>query len=135
MSTTPKAIVKKFYESDFVNNSNLVEEFFHPEVSLIWNRTDGVSNLDFDALISLFAEIRRTYSDLRIDISHLLPHKNFVTVRYCAVRVLDDEEEVGIAHFIAIWEIKDGKIYKGFQVSQPISEMDEVKDRYEAVMI
>lgn len=134
MTTTAKDIVKGFYESDFIGNPNLVSEFFHPEVSLVWNNSDGVSTMDFQEIEKLFEEIRRTYSELRIEISHLIACDNQVTVRYFASRMLEDEEEeIGIAHFMVIWEVKDGKIFKGFQISQPASKADEVSNTYHLV--
>jgi hypothetical protein len=30
-----------------------------------------------------------------------------------------------MAHFIAIWEIKDGKMFKGYQISQAADETPE----------
>lgn len=134
MNTTAKDIVKDFYESDFIGNPDLVANFFHPEVSLVWNNSDGVSVMSYKDIHKLFEEIRRTYSELRIEVSHIIACENQVTVRYFASRMLeDDEEEIGIAHFMAIWEVKDGKIYKGFQISQPASKSDEVTNTYHLV--
>jgi len=136
MSTAPKEIVKRFYESDFIKEENLLEQFFHPEFSLVWNNSDGISVLNYEDMRGFFQEIRRTYSDLQIEISHLLPSDNQVTIRYYAKRYLEDQEEdINIAHFIAIFEIKEGKIFKGFQISQPISTTDEIKDFYTPVKI
>lgn len=136
MSTAPKEIVKKFYESDFIKEENLLEQFFHPEFLLVWNNSDGISVLNYEDMRGFFQEIRRTYSDLQIEISHLLPSDNQVTIRYYAKRYLEDQEEdINIAHFIAIFEIKEGKIFKGFQISQPISTTDEIKDFYTPVKI
>lgn len=134
MNTTAKDIVKNFYESDFITNPNLMKDFFHPEVSLIWNNSEGLSIMNYDELGKFFEEIRRTYSELKIEISHLISCKNQVTVRYFASRMLEDqEEEIGIAHFMAIWEVKDGKIHKGYQISQPASKTDEITNTYHLV--
>jgi len=38
----------------------------------IWNNADGLSITHFDDLIQFFTEIKRTYNDLRIEVSHLL---------------------------------------------------------------
>ena len=38
--------------------------------------------MNYDDLIAFFLEIRRTYNDLRIEISHLLQDGKHVTIRY-----------------------------------------------------
>ncbi|MCF1191703.1 hypothetical protein LRR18_08910 [Mangrovimonas sp. AS39] len=32
--------------------------------------------------------------------------------------VENDDEETALAHYISIWELKDGKLFKGFEISQ-----------------
>lgn len=125
-----KEIVKAFYESDFVKNKNLLEDFLHSEVLLLWNNSNGLSTFKFEDLKHFFEEIRRTYSELRVEISHLLSCENQVTIRYYVARIMEDEEEIGIAHFMTIWEVKDNKLYRGYQISQPVSKMDEVNQTY-----
>lgn len=120
MNSKPKNIVADFYQTDIVNNKTIMNDFFHPEISLTWNSSDGLTTMNYEDLNAFFNEIRRTYSDLTIEVSHLIPSEEYVTVCYDAKRILDDsEEEVAIAHFMTLWEVKDGKLYRGYQISQP----------------
>ena len=60
------------------------------------------------------------YETLRFETSHLLQDENMVTIRYTSyfTTVENPNEEMPLAHFTTIWEVKDDKIIKGFQMSQ-----------------
>lgn len=137
MSKSAKEIVKDFYNSDLLNDSTVLEQFFHPDMVLIWNSSDGLTIMHFEEIVEFFSEIRRTYNDFRSEISHLLEDDNHVTIRYkYYVRTIENpEEELGIAHFIAIWEIKDNKLYRGYQVSQPVTDKDDTNESYHKVKV
>jgi predicted SnoaL-like aldol condensation-catalyzing enzyme len=137
MSKTAKEIVKKFYRSNILKDDMILETYFHPDLILIWNSANGLSIMNFDDLMTFFTEIRRTYVDLRIEVSHVLADDNHVTIRYkYYVRTFENpDEEMGISHFIAIWEVKDGKMYRGYQVSQPVTENDDTEESYHRVKV
>ena len=137
MSNKAKEIVRDFYRSDILKDKTVLERFFHPELVLIWNSPIGLSILHYDELVSFFDEIRRTYNDLRLEVSHLLADEEFVTIRYkYYVRTMENpDEEMGIAHFIAIWEVKDGKIFRGHQVSQPVTDNDDTNKSYHRIKV
>lgn len=132
-----KEVVRNFYKADILKDEGVLKKFYHPEAILIWNSNDGLTIMNYDDLDAFFSEIRRTYNDLRIEVSHLLEDEQFVTIRYkYYVRTIENpEEELGIAHFIAIWEIKDGQMYRGYQVSQPVTELDDTTESYHKVKI
>lgn len=137
MSKNAKEIVRDFYRSDILKDGSILEEFFHEDLVLIWNSTNGLSILNFDDLGAFFAEIKRTYYDLRLEVSHLLADDNYVTIRYkYYIRTIENpDEELGISHFIAIWEVKDGKIYRGHQISQPVNDNDDTTESYHRVKV
>ena len=137
MSKTAKEIVRSFYLEDLLKDPTVLDRFFHPEMVLLWNNSDGLTIMHFDDIIEFFSEIRRTYQDFRLEISHLLEDDNHVTIRYkYYVKTIENpDEELGIAHFIAIWEVKDDKLYRGYQISQPVTEMDETNGSYHKVKV
>ncbi|MAN59462.1 MAG: hypothetical protein CMC08_06470 [Flavobacteriaceae bacterium] len=137
MSTRAKEVVRNFYQSDLLKDEEVLERFFDPEVVLIWNSTEGLSILHYGDLASFFSEIRRTYDDLRVEVSHILEDEGHVTVRYkYYIKTIENpDEELGIAHFIAIWEVKNGKIFRGYQVSQPVTENDDTTESYHKVKV
>jgi predicted SnoaL-like aldol condensation-catalyzing enzyme len=137
MKNTAKETVRKFYRSDILKDPTILQTYFHPEVVLIWNSANGLTIMNFDDIVNFFAEVRRTYDDLRIEVSHLLADDNHVTIRYkYYIRTIENpDEELGIAHFIAIWEVKDGKMYRGYQVSQPVTDKDDTAESYHKVKV
>ncbi len=137
MSNKAKEIVRDFYRSDILRDDTVMERFFHPELILIWNSANGLSIMHYDDIINFFEEVRRTYNDLRLEVSHLLADGDHVTIRYkYYVRTMENpDEELGIAHFIGIWEVKDGKLYRGHQVSQPVTDNDDTNKSYHKVKV
>lgn len=137
MSKNAKEIVREFYKSDLLKDREILEKFFHPELVLIWNSADGLTIMHYDDMVGFFSEIRRTYDDIRIELSHLLEDSGHVTVRYkYYIKTIENpDEELGIAHFICIWEVKDGKLYRGYQISQPVTDKDDTSESYHKVKI
>jgi ketosteroid isomerase-like protein len=137
MSKSAKEIVKEFYLSAILKDESILENYFHKDIELIWNSTEGLTILHYDDLNTFFEEIRRTYEDTRAEVSHILEDGNFVTIRYkYYVRTIENpDEELGIAHFICIWEVKDGKFIKGHQVSQPVMSIDDTDKSYHKVKV
>lgn len=137
MSKKAKDIVKGFYKSDILKDETVLERYFHPELLLIWNSANGLSIMNYEDVVNFFAEVRRSYNDLRIEVSHLLADGPHVTIRYkYYIRTMENpDEELGIAHFIAIWEVKDDKLYRGYQVSQPVTDKDDTSESYHRVKV
>jgi hypothetical protein len=137
MSKNAKEIVRGFYQSDILKDDSVLDRFFHKDLVLIWNSVDGLTIMNYDDIVDFFAEIRRSYHDLRVEVSHLLQDDNHITIRYkYYIRTMENpDEELGIAHFIAIWEVKDGKMYRGYQVSQPVTDKDDTSESYHRVKV
>ncbi|RXJ51290.1 nuclear transport factor 2 family protein [Gelidibacter gilvus] len=117
---SPKQIVKNFYESDLASDSQLISTYMHEDCQVHWNSSTGYKVLDYDGMDRFFSNIRVAYHSLRPQISHLLQDKNHVTIRYTMFvsTIEDPENELPLANFISIWEIKDGKLYRGYEISQ-----------------
>ena len=137
MNNKAKELVRDFYRSDILKDETVLERFFHPQSVLLWNSPNGLTTMHYNDLVSFFDEVRRSYCDLRLEVSHLLADGNHVTIRYkYYVRIMENpDEELGIAHFIAIWEVKDGKIFRGHQVSQPVTDKDDTTESYHRVKV
>ncbi len=137
MTMTAKEIVKNFYKTDLLGDDLALDQYFHKDLVLIWNSADGLTIMHFDDIANFFSEIRRTYADTRIEVSHLLEDDGHVTMRYkYYVKTIENpDEELGIAHFIVIWEVKDGKLYRGYQISQPATDKDDTQESYHRVKV
>lgn len=116
----PKEIVLDFYKSDVILNKDQVKEFLHPDLLIEWNSTKGFVLLNYQDVLNLTEELNRSYVRSKIRISHIIEEGNTVSVRYSHfVKTIENpREEMLLAHFFVIWEIKDNKLFKGFQMSQ-----------------
>jgi ketosteroid isomerase-like protein len=115
-----KEIVKDFYKSNALRDRALFDSYIHPDVSLEWNSSKGFLQMNREELLNLTDELKKSYHSSRVHINHLLEEDGVVTVRYVHhVKTIENSrEEMILAHFIVIWELKDGKLYRGYQMSQ-----------------
>ena len=115
-----KEIVQKFYKSDALIDSQVIKDFLHPEVLVEWNSSKGFVELNYDSLVNLSAELSKAYVRSKVRISHILSENDLISVRYSHfVKTIENpREEMLLAHFMVIWQIKDNKLFRGYQMSQ-----------------
>lgn len=123
----PKQCVKEFYASDFYKDPTSIKNYLHPEAVLFWNSSVGFNKMNYDDICNLSKELSRTYVSLRTEVSHLLQEDSAVAIRftYYVKTIENPEEELPMAHFVAIWEMKDNKLFKGYQISQQADDSPE----------
>ncbi len=116
----PKKFVEQFYKSDALIDPEIMSAYIHPEIEIEWQSSKGLIVLDREKLLALTAELSRAYMRSKARVSHILQDGNFITVRYSHyIKTIENpREEMLLAHFMVIWEIKDDKLYRGFQMSQ-----------------
>ncbi|WP_348824825.1 nuclear transport factor 2 family protein [Flavobacterium aestuarii] len=97
-----------------------MKEYLHPECILDWNSSKGFIQMDYKAILNLTNEISRAYVRTKARISHIIEEENVVSVRFSHyVKTIENpREEMLLAHIMIIWEIKDNKLYRGYQMSQ-----------------
>ena len=117
---TAKEIVQNFYKSDVLLDQNALESCLHPDVILDWNSSKGFLQMNREEILALSAELGVAYVRSKIRISHILEEEDQIAVRYSHfVKTFENpREEMLLAHFMVIWEIKDDKLFRGFQMSQ-----------------
>ena len=135
MSSEGKKIVSAFYSSDFFNKNQQVEKYLHPEMELFWNARTGYSHMRRDDVAAVTSEAAKSFDSVRCEITHLLQEGNNVTIRFTfyITTIENPNEEMPAAHFVAIWELKDGLMYKGYQMSQPAEEAPEAMISYNGI--
>ena len=116
----PKNLVIEFYKSDAIINASLIEKYLHPEIILDWHSSQGFIQMNYDDILKLSSDLGRAYVRSKVKISQILEEGNSVSLRYSHyVKTMENpREEMLLAHFFVIWEIKDNLIYRGFQMSQ-----------------
>jgi predicted SnoaL-like aldol condensation-catalyzing enzyme len=117
---TPKKIVQDFYKSDALINSDIMDSFLHPDIILDWNSSRGFIQMRRDQIIEISNDLSKAYVRTKVRISHILQEGDLVSVRYSHyVKTIENpREEMLLGLFIVIWEIKEGKLYRGYQMSQ-----------------
>lgn len=127
MGLKTKEVVKGFYESNFYKDKEVLMKYLHPEVELTWYGTTGLKKLNLEEIAAISRELAASYESLGAKIDKVLTKKEEAAIHFTYfVRTIENpEEEMTLAHFVAMWELKDGKLYKGVQISQLGEEVDE----------
>lgn len=115
-----KKIVMDFYKSDALIDSDIMASYLHPEILLNWHNSKGFLQLKCGEILALTHGLKIAYIRSKVRISHILAEGNLVSVRYSHfVKTLENpREEMLLAHMMVIWEIKDDKLFRGYQMSQ-----------------
>ncbi len=117
---TSKEVVINFFNSDIANDINVIEKYYHNECEVHWNSSQGYKFRDFNDTVEFFKRITESYDSLRFELSHLLEDNHVVTARYTLfASTIETEEEIPLAHYVSIFELKDNKLFRVYDMSQP----------------
>jgi ketosteroid isomerase-like protein len=128
-----KEIVKAFYNSDLANDASVIPQFFHEDCELHWSSSQGFTLLKYDDIVTFFEGTRKSYDSLRFEFTHLIESSNTVVTRHTLIAktIENPDTEIVLARFSTIWEIKDDKLYRGYEISQLADETHaEAMDSY-----
>ena len=117
-----KKIILDFYKSESLINPTVLATYLHDDILLEWNSSTGFIKMNREDLLSLASELSRSYIRSKVEISHIVKEGNLISVRYShSVKTFENPREtILLANFMVIWELKDDKLYRGFQMSQLI---------------
>jgi|SRR5690554_7024288 len=112
--------VKKFYSSAGILSKTYCLDVLHEDVTLEWFSSKGHLILDQADILALSKDLKHSYYDLRAEVHETIAQENKVMILYTYyVRTLENpDEELLLATFFTAWELKDGKFFKGYQMSQ-----------------
>lgn len=132
-----KSIVKAFYDSDLANDVDIVSKFFHKDCEMYWDSSHGYMFLKYNDIVNFFEGTRKSYNVLRFQFSHILEDKEFVTTRHTlyANTIENPDDEVALAHFTSIWELKDNKLYRCHEISQQADTKTLESDSFSEIKI
>lgn len=127
MASSGKEIVEDFYTSDFYQDIEVLKKFLHPQVELSWYGTTGLKKLNLDEISAISHELAHSFESLRAEVENVISEKGKTAIQFTYyVRTIENpEEEMPLAHFMAIWELKGDKLYRGVQISQLGEEVNE----------
>lgn len=117
---TAKKIVQEYFKSDAFINVSEMDSFLHEDFLIEWHSSKGFVKLNKQEVLNLTKEISTSYIRTKVKMHSILQDKNQVAVRYSHfVKTIENpREEMLLAHFFAIWEIKENKLYRCYQMSQ-----------------
>jgi hypothetical protein len=117
---SPKELVQSFYQSDALYNSKTLDTFLHPEVVLEWNSSKGFLKKDRQGLLQMANDLKIGYETFVVQIHQIVAEDNLVSVHYTHFgTTIENPNQINrLAFFFAIWQIQDGKLYRGYQMSQ-----------------
>ena len=117
-----KKIILDFYKSEALINPTILASYLHDDIVFEWNSSTGFIQMNREDLLKLASELSRSYIRSKVKISHLVKEGNLVSVRYVHfVKTIENPREyILLANFMVIWEIKDEKLYRGYQISQVV---------------
>ncbi|WP_372474822.1 nuclear transport factor 2 family protein [Capnocytophaga sp. ARDL2] len=117
---TARNIVVKFYESAGILSKNYLLDILHEDVQMEWYSSKGYLVLDYNDILAMSKDMRSTYDNLRTEIIEVVAEGDKISIvhSYYVRTIENPEEEIILATFFTIWEVKDGKLFKGIQMSQ-----------------
>lgn len=115
-----RKLVQEFYKPDVMLDTEAMDGFLHDDLLIDWNSTKGFLQMNKQDILALTVELHKAYIRSKIRISHIVAEGDTVAVRYSHfVKTIENpREDILLAHFFVIWEVKDGKLFRGYQMSQ-----------------
>ena len=127
MGLKTKEVVEKFYQSNFYKDEDVLKSYLHPDVELSWYGTTGLRKLNLSGISEISEQLAKSYETLRAEIEKIVVDKENAAIHftYHVTTIENPDEEMPLAHFVAMWELKDGKLFKGVQISQLGEEVED----------
>ena len=115
-----KKFIQDFYKSEALINSKLLETYLHPDFIMEWNGHNGILKMNKKEWLDYTLASERTYIRFKAKIIHFLVDKDLVSINYSLyVRIVENpREELYLTDFMTIWEMKDDKFYRCYQMSR-----------------
>jgi hypothetical protein len=131
-----KEIVKTFYDLDLVKDDGVLS-YYHKDCKLNWNSSKGFRELNYKGMENMLEDLKKSFISFKPRLSHLLEDGNMVTARYTVyvTSIERPKKEDPLAHFITIWEVKEGKLYKGYEISQLADDSSESLNSYAEIKV
>lgn len=116
----PKEFITAFYKSDALYNPVTMKDYLHDAIVFEWYSSKGFFSRDKSSLLQLAADLNKAYDSSVVHIHDVIAEEQKISVRYThhASTIENPSQYIVLAHFIVHWELKDGKLFRGWQMSQ-----------------
>lgn len=114
-------IVEELYVKGGLRNKELLNKILHSDFVLNWDSSVGLKTMNKNDVLDMADELKANYQDFKINVVDTVSSNNKLVVRYThqASTIENPSELFTIAKVIVIWDIENGQITKGYQISKP----------------
>jgi len=118
---TEKEIIEFLYKNDGMRNSDFLNTIIPEDFTLEWDSSHGLVLMDKNAILNLALELKQNFIESIFEISHFVHENNTFVVKYNhkVTTIENPKEYMLLAKMVAIWDFKEGKLHKGYQISKP----------------
>lgn len=120
--------VVELLESDYYKDTSLLKEFFHDTAVIHWKSSDETYELNLEGFGKLTQEMGKSFINMTAEFHDVInTSQETITHFTYFVESIESEELHALAHFMAIWKIKDDKIIRAEIMSLPAEDDIVVK--------
>lgn len=117
---SPKEIIQDYFNKQAVLNPKVLKDFLHPELQIEWVSGSGVRYMNYDEFINYSHELSKSFVQSSVSIRHIIEEGNKVVIYYTLFMksIENPNTDELMSQFMAIWEMKEGKMYQGTLMSR-----------------
>jgi hypothetical protein len=118
---TEKDIIEFLYKNDGLRNTYFLNTIIPEDFTLEWYSSYGLGLLNKKAILNLAQELKQNFIESVFEISHFVHENDTFVVKYIhkVTSIENPKEYVLLAKMVPIWDFKDRKLHKGYQISKP----------------
>ena len=130
---SPVELVKKLYGSDLWKSpEENFHKVFHPEYKQYWHKENKYITYSYkQAYDHTVNDLKNKYANVNFYFSHIMSDGNLVFVRYISKKCpKDNPKQCSMTPMMALWEVKDNKLYRCWETSVKPAEDGNVFDSF-----
>ncbi|MEZ4788109.1 MAG: hypothetical protein R2790_09605 [Flavobacterium haoranii] len=114
-------IIERLYEHDGLRDANFLESIIAPDFIFEWDSSQDKRLMNKNDIIALAHELKNNYHLSKTSILDKIITESKIVVHYLHhVATIENPKELfTIARVIVIWDVENGQIIKGYQISKP----------------
>lgn len=119
---TTEQIAERLYLLDGIRDADFLNSILSDKFEFEWDSSQGLSRMNKDEIIKYVQELKENYHTSKVSILDQIITENKIAVRYLHhVSSIENPNELfTIAKIFVFWDIENGKIINGYQMSKPL---------------
>lgn len=125
-----KNSVIDFLESDYYKQPHLLNQYFHQKAVINWRTSESYYELDLDGFAKLTQNMGKSFTTMTAEFHDVVCDNDKIVTNFTYfIESIESEDLHALAHFMAIWKLKDHKIIQAEIMSLPADDEIEVKKK------